>query len=233
VLRALVFDFNGVLVHDEPLHLALFQRVLGEEGIRLESDAYYSDYLGLDDRSCVAAVLEAEGRPAGPGFVARIVARKAAYYQEAVRRDGYPFLPGAIELVREAAAAMPVALVSGALRDEVEGALRQAGLTGVFKRVVTAEDVARGKPDPEGYALAVAAINGEPPLPSRLVHPHECAAIEDSPAGIAAAAAAGLRTIGIAHSYSRESLGEADVVVSSLDGIRLADLARRLEKIAS
>ena len=228
MLRALVFDFNGVLVHDEPLHLALFQRVLGEEGIRLEAAEYFERYLGFDDRSCFAAALENAGRPAGPGFVARLVARKSAYYQEAVRRDGYPFLPGAIDLVREAAAAMPVALVSGALRDEVEGALRQAGLVGVFKRLVTAEDVERGKPDPEGYALAVAAINGEPPLPSRLVHPHECAAIEDSPAGIAAAASAGLRTIGVAQSYSGESLGEADVVVPALDGVGLAALTKLL-----
>ena len=92
----------------------------------------------------------------------------------------------------------------------------------------TAEDVDRGKPDPAGYALALAAINGEPPLPSRLIHPHECAAIEDSPAGVRAAAAAGLRTVGLAQSYSRESLDEADIVLESLDGVKLSDLARRL-----
>jgi len=198
VLRALVFDFNGVLVNDEPLHLQLFQRVLKEEGIPLTASDYYEKFLGFDDRGCFAGALADAGERATSTRIARLIARKAAYYQEAVRRDGYPFFPGAIELVREAAERLPLVLVSGALRDEIEGALRQAGLERAFRRLITAEDVERGKPDPEGYALAVAALNTEAPLPTRLIHPHECAAIEDSPAGLEAAAGAGLRTVGIA-----------------------------------
>jgi HAD superfamily hydrolase (TIGR01509 family) len=230
VLRALAFDFNGVLVNDEPLHLELFQRVLGEEGVRLETREYYERYLGFDDRGCFSAALAAAGRAAGPGQIARLIARKAAYYKEAVRRDGYPFFPGAAELVREAAADLPLVLVSGALRDEIEGALRQAGIERLFKRLVTAEDVERGKPDPEGYALAVAAINEEAPLPSRLIHPHECVAIEDSPAGIEAAAAAGLRTVGVAQTYNADALGNADLVVESLEGLTLGRLRKPFEK---
>ena len=228
MLRALIFDFNGVIVNDEPLHLQLFQRVLTEEGIRLEAADYYEKYLGFDDRGCFEAALAEAGQEVSHGRIARLIARKAAYYQEEVRRDGYPFFPGAIELVREAATRMPLVLVSGALRDEVVGALRQAGIEGAFKRLITAEDVERGKPDPEGYALAVAALNAEAPLPPRLIHPHECAAIEDSPAGLEAAAAAGLRTVGVAQTYSAEALDGAEVVLDRLEGTTLDLLLSRL-----
>lgn len=89
---------------------------------------------------------------------------------------------------------------------------------------MTADDVRRGKPDPEGYGLALAALNAVPPLPERLVHPHECVAIEDSPAGLDAAAACGLRTLGVAQTYPPEELGRADVVIRKLDGFGLEDL---------
>jgi beta-phosphoglucomutase len=225
VLRALLFDFNGILVNDEPLHFALFRRVLGEEGIELSEADYFGRYLGLNDRSCFAAALAAAGASAASDRVARLVARKASYYREEIRRDGYPIFAGAAELVREAAAAgLTLALVSGALRDEVAGGLEQAGLAPLFKHLVTADDVLHGKPDPEGYALALAALNAEPPLPARLIHPHECVAIEDSPAGLEAAAACGLRTLGVAHTYPASALRRADAVVAKLERFGLREL---------
>jgi hypothetical protein len=147
VLRALVLDFNGVLVHDEPLHLELSQRVLREEEIELTPGITTAGTSASTIGAAFTAVLAQAGRPDVSGLIARLIARKAEYYRQAVRRDGYPISPGAVELVREAAALLPVALVSGALRDEVVGALRQAGIEGAFKRLVTAEDVERGKPD--------------------------------------------------------------------------------------
>ncbi len=225
MLRALLFDFNGILVDDEPLHFALFQRVLGEEGVALSHDDYFGRYLGFDDRDCFAAALAAAGAVCSSERVVRLIARKAAYYREETRREGYPIFPGAAELVREAAAAgLTLALVSGALRDEVAGGLEQAGIAALFKHLVTADDVLRGKPDPEGYALALAALNAEPPLPARLIHPHECVAIEDSPAGLEAAAICGLRTLGVAQTYPASALVQADVVVERLEGFHLRDL---------
>ncbi|MEO7793224.1 MAG: HAD family phosphatase [Thermoanaerobaculia bacterium] len=230
MLRALLFDFNGILVNDEPLHFELFRRVLGEEGVALTRDDYYARYLGFDDRDCFAAALAAAGEACPPQRLAGLVSRKAASYQDEIRRDGYPCFPGAAELAREAAAAgLTLALVSGALREEVAGGLDQSGIRGLFKQVVTADDVRRGKPDPEGYALALAALNGEPPLPARIFLPHECVAIEDSPAGLEAAAACGLRTLGVAQTYPAEALAQADVVIDKLDGFRLMDLLARFE----
>jgi HAD superfamily hydrolase (TIGR01509 family) len=147
----------------------------------------------------------------------RLIARKASYYRERIRRDGYSFSPGAAGLVRELAARGTVlGVVSGALREEVEGALRQEGLLDHFKVLVTAEDVEESKPDPQGYLRALEALNSFPPLPERLFHPHEVLAVEDSPAGLAAAAEVGLPTLGVVRPYSRDLLREADAVVEGL-----------------
>jgi len=228
VLRALLFDFNGVLVDDEPLHFELFQRVLAEEGLELSERDYYERYLGFDDRGAFFAKLADAGRTAEPSQVARLVARKAAYYQELIHRRGYPFFPGARELVRAAAAdGLRLGVVSGALRDEVAGALGQAGLTDLIPILVTAEDVAESKPHPEGYLLALELLNSVPPLPERLIHPHEVVAIEDSPAGLESAAGAGLLTLAVAHTYAGERL-QADATVDTLEGLTLAELERRL-----
>jgi len=233
MLRAVLFDFNGILVDDEPIHLELFQKVLAEEGIALSAADYYASYLGFDDRGCFSAVLAAAGEAATVPRLMRLSARKASYYQERIRREGYPFFPGAVELVREVSAAgRMLGVVSGALLEEVEGALRQAGVRERFKILVTAEDVAEGKPSPEGYLRALEALNSEPPLPERLLHPHEVLAIEDSQAGLAAAAELGLVTLGVAHTYPAEQLRLADAVAESLEGMTLVRLERLFAEVS-
>jgi phosphoglycolate phosphatase/beta-phosphoglucomutase len=229
VLRAILFDFNGVLVDDEPIHLELFRRVLGEEGIVLGPEHDYRSYVGMDDRSCFADALQKSGESATVPRLMRLIARKASYYQERMRESGYPFFPGAAELVAElAAAGRMLGIVSGALREEVESALRQAGLKDRFKVLVTAEDVTEGKPDPEGYRRALEALNSRPPLPERLLHPHEVLAVEDSPAGLSAAADVGLTTLAVAHTYPPHRLRMADAVAESLEGMTLGRLERLL-----
>jgi beta-phosphoglucomutase len=227
MFRAVVFDFNGILVDDEPVHYEMFRRVLADEGIELSREDYYRDYLGLDDRGCLNAVFERAGQPLPLPRLMRLIARKASYYQERIRDGGYPFFPGAVALVREAAAAgWMLGVVSGALREEVEGALRQEGLLEFFKILVTAEDVEASKPNPAGYLRAIEAFNSEPPLPERLVHGHEVLVLEDSPAGLAAARDAGLTAVGVGQSYPVGELEGADAVVSSLAGLTLDQLVR-------
>ncbi len=228
MFRAILFDFNGVLVDDEPLHFEMFARVLAEEGVLLSTEDYYRKFLGFDDRGCFAAVLEAAGQEVGGPRLMRLIARKARYYQEGIRAGGYPFFPGAIELIGSAAAAgCMLGVVSGALQEEVEGALRQAGCRALFKVIVAAEDVAEGKPDPEGYLKALDALNAEPPLPARLLHPHEVLAIEDSPAGLSAASDAGLRTLGVAQTYPADDLTFAEQVVPAVKGLSFAGILAR------
>ncbi len=229
VIRAILFDFNGVLVDDEPIHLEMFQKVLAEEGITLTADDYYRDYLGFDDRGCFAAVLQKSGAAPTVPRLMRLIARKSSYYQERVRQSGYPFFPGAVSLVEELAdSGRMLGIVSGALSEEVESALRQAGLRERFKVLVTAEDVTEGKPDPEGYRRALDGLNSLPPLPERLFHPHEVLAIEDSPAGLAAAAETGLTTLAVAQTYPAKSLRMADAVAERLDGLTVRGLEQLL-----
>lgn len=229
MIRAILFDFNGVLVDDEPIHLEMFQRVLGEEGIALTAEDYYRDYLGLDDRGAFGAMLQKAGETATVPRLMRLIARKASYYQERMRQSGYPFFPGGVELVAElAAAGRMLGIVSGALSEEVESALRQAGLRDRFKLLVTAEDVTEGKPDPEGYRRALEGLNSLPPLPERLLHPHEVLAIEDSPAGLSAAADLGISTLAVAHTYPPHRLKMADAVAESLEGMTVARLEQLL-----
>ena len=227
MLRALLLDFNGVLVDDEPLHLDLLLRVLAEEGVVLVREQAWPRFLGRGDRESLAVAFAEAGQAAPAHRLARLVARKASYYQDAVRRDGYRFFPGAVELVREAAAAGLVqGVVSGALRDEIEGALRQAGVRELFQVLVSAEDVSEGKPSPQGYRLALELLNAQPPLPARLIHPHEALAVEDTLPGIAAARGAGLVTLAIAHSHDREALlaAQPEAVAERLDGLGLGRL---------
>lgn len=233
MLRAVLFDFNGVLVDDEPIHLQLFQEVLREEGVELTEDDYYAHYLGFDDRGCFAAVLAEAGQEAGPARLTRLIARKAAYYQDLIRRQGYPFFAGAADLVRGAAdRGWTLGVVSGALRDEVEGALRQEGLRELVKVIVTAEDVVESKPDPESYQRALQLMNTQPPLPQRLVHPHEVLALEDSPAGLESAAGAGLVTVAVAHTYGAGELAAAGATIPATEGFTAEELEAVYGRIA-
>jgi beta-phosphoglucomutase-like phosphatase (HAD superfamily) len=183
--------------------------------------------------ACLAAILAAAGEAATVPRLMRLIARKASYYQERVRREGYPFAAGAAWLVRELTGRRwMLGVVSGALREEVEGALRQEGLFGRFKALITAEDVAGSMPGPEGYERALEALNSLPPLPERLLHPHEVFAVEDSPVGLAAAAEVGLATLGIAHPYSRALLRGADAVVAGLHELTPERLERLYAEVS-
>lgn len=217
MLRAILFDFNGVLVDDEPLHLELFQKVLGEEGVELTAEDYHAHYLGLDDRHCFQAVLEAAGAEATPERLAQLIERKAVYYQERVERQGFPAFPGAPELIAGAAGAgLTLGVVSGALKAEIEGALAQLDLRSCFKTVVAADDVEHCKPHPEGYRRGFEDLNHLPPRPPQPFNPREVLAIEDSPAGLQAAAACGLATLGVAQTYPADKLTDADQVVETV-----------------
>jgi len=196
--RAVLFDFNGVLVDDEPLHLRLLLRGLEEEEIPVDAAWARVTFLGVDDRSCLRAAFERSGRRLDPVLEARLLARKAARYRTEIAETGYPFFPGAGEaLAGLAADGLVVGVVTGALRGEVEGALLALGVRRDVAFAVTAEDVPRGKPDPAGYLRALELLQRAGDSADRLIHPHEVVAVEDSPAGLAAAAAAGLRTLAV------------------------------------
>src|SRR5256885_1294082 len=168
--RALIFDFDGVIVDDEPLHLAAFQEALAAEGITLSREAYYARYLGFDDHDAVVEALREAGRPAPPERVRALMAAKADRFLGLVRA-GTPIFPGVPTFVRAAAARVPLAVASGALRHEIELILAQAGLADCFAAIVSAEEVSAGKPSPEGFLRALERLRVPlPDLAPRPVH---------------------------------------------------------------
>jgi HAD superfamily hydrolase (TIGR01509 family) len=222
MLQAVIFDFNGVIADDEPLHLEMFQKVLAEQGIPLFREEYYRSFLGMDDRDCFKAVLAARKRPADDGLIAQLIARKADYYAQAIA-ERLVIFPGVRELVPTLAARWPLAIASGALRHEIENILDAVKLRDAFAEIVSAEDVQRGKPDPECFRTALGRLNRRrtsgPPI-----YPAACLVIEDSPWGIAAVRAAGMKCVGVTNSYPAEALADADHVLSTLEGVPVAAL---------
>lgn len=215
-IRAVIFDFNGVLVDDEHVHFELFREVLATEGVDLDEVAYHDRYLGFDDKGAFAAALLDAGRPAPPAFVDDLIARKAARYVE-VAEAGLRFFPAAAETVRGLADRYPVAICSGALRAEIEYALRRLKIRDRVGSITSAEDTERCKPDPEGYRIALGRLREEYPD----LAPSECLVIEDSLAGIEAARAAGMVAVGVTHTYRRDELegAGAAAVVEGLETI--------------
>jgi HAD superfamily hydrolase (TIGR01509 family) len=224
VLRAIVFDFDGVIANSEPLHFRAFRDVLADRGVALTEADYYARYLGYDDLGAFRAIASDSGRAWTPSELAALTSDKALR-MEALERDASVLFPGAADAIRRAAAAVPIAIASGALGAEIRRVLDGAGLAGYFSAIVAAEDTAAGKPAPDPYRRAVALV-GE--ATGSELAPGECVAIEDSRWGIASARAAGLRTVGVTSSYDANELREADMIVKSVAELDIAVLQRLL-----
>jgi beta-phosphoglucomutase len=210
-----LFDFNGVLVDDESVHLAAFRAVVEPLGIVIDDATYAARYLGFDDAGAFRAMLEDSGANASDAEVARLVAAKRPVYMQMIE-GALVMFDGAADIVRRRAELGPVGIVSGALKEEIEHALAVMGVRDAIAFIVSADDTTRCKPDPEGYTLALKALDEALPV-GRRARSHVIV-IEDSLAGIEAAKAAGLRCAAVAHSYSAEKLraAGADIVVQHL-----------------
>jgi beta-phosphoglucomutase len=217
---ATIFDFNGVLVDDEWVHLDGLREVVRGLGITVTDQQYLDRYFGSDDAGAFRAILADAGRSASEAEIARMVEAKKPFYRKRAE-EALVLYDGAADLVRRCAQTGPVAIVSGALRDEIAFALGKLGVTDCVSFVVSAEDTTRCKPDPEGYNLAIAHLVprlGEKGARGSLV-------IEDSLAGVAAAKKAGLACLAVEHSYPRADLyaAGADHVV-----VRIGDVDENL-----
>jgi len=217
----MIFDFDGVITDSEILHFRAFNAVLAQYGFQLTKQEYYRDYLGMTDADCYRALID-EGRlPLDEAGIGDLVRQKTRVFEQLARTEGK-----IIEGVREfldllSAAGLPIAICSGALRAEIELILEDAGLRHYFDVVVSAEEVKRGKPDPEGFLIALRKLNDRwaEPIP-----PECCIVIEDSHWGLKAARTARMRTIAVTNTYDAAQLQQADKVVDRLDVLTLDDL---------
>lgn len=207
MIKAIVFDFDGVLADSEPLHLRAYQEVLSALGVTLTRDEYYTRYLGYDDPGVFTTVAAAHGFELDARRLDALIAEKGRVF-DAIIESGDLLYPGAVSCVERMAAAFPLGIASGALRHEIEAILRGGRLNHHFRFIVASGDTPESKPAADPYRRAV-ELHG--------VAPSEGLAIEDSRWGIESAKAAGLSCVAITNTYPRDQLVLADRVIDSLD----------------
>jgi HAD superfamily hydrolase (TIGR01509 family) len=229
MLRAIIFDFNGVILDDEPLHFAAMRDAVAHIGISMTKEEYWRDYLPLDDWQCLQAICEAHSFQLTEELTRQVLAQKAEYHRQML--DGHDLLfPGAAQFIRSSAERYPLAIASGARRAEVESTLKTAGLYHCFQAILAAEDFTRGKPHPESYLSALDRLNDRRVPASPAIMPRECLVIEDSLGGVRGARAAGMVCLAVSNTYPAEQLREADAVTPSLEEVNLDDLAALVEE---
>jgi beta-phosphoglucomutase len=211
--RAVMFDFDGVLVNSEPLHFFAFEETLKAEKINLTEAEYYQELIGFDDRGAFKHIFSRHQRELDPKTFLRVMTRKSEIMMDLIRRRKIEALPGVEEFVRALWRQCPLGICSGGLREEIEAMLEWVALRDCFSVIVAAEDVEVGKPDPRGYVLTAGLLSEKL---KRELKPAECLVVEDAPSVIQSVKALGFATLGVATSYPIERLAEADHAVRTL-----------------
>ncbi len=225
MFKAILFDFDGVIVDSEEYHYEAFRRIFEEEGFSLSREIYYQRCLGFNDAQCIRWGMKETGKIEEAGGIERLVERKAAYFQELFDQR-IRFFPGVCAFIRSAAEKYPIAVTSMARRGEIEAALQRAGLSHLFRVIVSGEDIEKTKPHPEAYRKTLCLLNDHLSLTEtgRAIRPRECLVVEDSRAGIQSAKAAGMHVLALAQTEDPRRLKAADRVLPSLEGIALEEV---------
>jgi beta-phosphoglucomutase len=225
MLRAIIFDCDGVIVDSEPHHFKAFQQILSEEGISFTKEEYFQKYLALDDKTCFETAFAAHGKTYDNRILKDLIIRKMAVYRQ-LSQQGLFLYPGVVEFIKKVKGSYRLAIASGAFRGEIKFALDKAELRPAFPVIVSAQDVRNGKPHPEAFLLALQLTNEMHPMPSPPIRPEECLVIEDSIHGVEGAHAAGMKCLAVSNSYPKGKLAHAEMVVASLQEVAPSDLEK-------
>ncbi|UCG56677.1 MAG: HAD family phosphatase [Phycisphaerales bacterium] len=221
MLRAVIFDFDGVITDSEILHFRAFNEVLGRHGIKITTKDYYGTYLGFSDADCFKLLVKQGRLEADERGVADLIRQKNAIFEELASSEGR-----IIEGVREFLCALeqndvPMAICSGALLAEIELILQEARLRNFFDVIVAAEHVEKGKPDPEGFLLTLEKLNTNATSP---ISARQCVVVEDSHWGLRAAIAAGMHAVAVTNTYDADQLSMSEKTVGGLGELTVSDL---------
>jgi len=211
MLNAVIFDFDGIIVDSEPMHYEAFQRALKPYDIAYTWEEYCEIYIGFDDRDAFKEAFTGAGKKLCSRDLKCLIREKALFFQQSIREGNATPLPGAVELIKSIPRKLPIALCSGALKEDILPIIESLGIAQAFSVIVTAEDTKKSKPDPAPYKLAIEKL--------ALDDPATAIAIEDTPVGIVSAKGAGLKVLAVTNSYDREYLLEADAVTDSLENV--------------
>lgn len=221
-LKAVLFDFNGVIIKDEAIHQQLIEEILLEENLRPSPQEYREICLGRSDRACIVELLKRRGRVVTESYLNQLITRKAEAYQSKLETlEKLPIYPGLEDLIYQIRVAkLPMGVVSGALRSEVELVLNRASLAQYFSVIVAGDDITASKPQPDGYLLAVEKLNQQ--YPDLQAQASDCLAIEDTLSGIQAAKSARMQVVGVANTYPFHMLQrQANWTVDYLNDLEL------------
>ncbi|HQY67395.1 MAG TPA: HAD family phosphatase [Pyrinomonadaceae bacterium] len=208
MIKAILLDFNGVVINDEPVQMRAYTEVLKADGIELTEDDYFSS-LGMDDRTFVVAAFERAGKKVDEARVSEIVAEKSAKWKEMVTSE-MPLFDGIKDFVEKMAVEFELGIVSMARRHEIEYVLETCGMRHHFSTIVSSDDVVKCKPDPECFRIGFRQIDRIRTDQGHLPMTHkECLVIEDSPPGVVAARNADLPVLGVTNTVSADALRNA------------------------
>jgi len=223
MLKAVIFDFDGVIADSEEMHYRALNEVLKRYGVDVPKSVHWDKYLGYTDQENIEAVNRDYAMGLDRAGVERLMQEKKVLFEDMARREAV-IIPGVEEFIRRLVASrIRMGICSGALRSDIEIMLDGAGFANLFEVIVSAEDVSRGKPEPEGYLLALKKLNQD----DRPLSASECVVIEDSHWGLEAATAAGMCPVAVTTTYRREELqGKASMVVRRLDELHVEDLQK-------
>src|SRR5713226_1733190 len=217
MIEAILFDFNGVIIDDERIHLKAYREVLAAEGVSLTDEEYFP-CLGMDDDAFVRAAYARAGRQLIDETMRAVIDHEHALHRAFIE-DDLPISPGVVTFIKAAARQFQLGIVSMAERSEIDHVLELASLPKLFSVFVSAEPGLKHKPAPDCYQRALELLNAQRRADRKLpLLARECLAIEDAPPGIEAARAAGMRTVGLTATVSEPELraAGAEVVTASL-----------------
>jgi HAD superfamily hydrolase (TIGR01509 family) len=216
MIKAILMDFNGVVINDEPVQMQAYQEILEDKGIALSEADYYSS-LGMDDRTFITAAYERAGKTIDGPEITEIAEAKSVRWREIVT-GGLPLFDGISEFIEKMSREFTLGIVSMAGRNEIDYVLNSSGLARFFSSVVSAADVSKCKPDPECYRIGFREIDLVRVSQGHLPMTHsECLVIEDSPPGIKAARIADLPALGVANTVSADELRAAGAAAVATD----------------
>ena len=222
MLKAIIFDFDGVIADTEPLHLKAFQLTLKEKGIELSDEDYFENYLAYDDKTLFKELLKDRNYEHNEAQISDFMNRKSEHFENVLKGNNL-VLEGVPEFISEVSGKYALAIGSGAIRSEIIYILESEGLREHFEIIVSADEVINCKPDPEVFIEALRRLNNLDSV-SEEISPQECLVIEDSTSGIKAAHSAGMKCLAITNSYAAEKLSEAELIKQSLKGIYLEEI---------
>jgi len=223
MLKAVIFDFDGVIADSEALHLRAFNEVLMPFGLEITTKDYYKTYLGLTDADCFKELVQKHQAIFKETSVETLLKKKKTAFGKLAKTET-DIIDGVREFLEMLRAnKIPMAICSGALLAEIELILEGAALSDYFDCIVSAEQVKRGKPYPDGFELTLEKLNE---TSKEKITAKQCIVVEDSHWGLEAAKKAGMHTIAVTNSYDAKQLSMAEKIVAKLSQLTMADLQK-------